>query len=321
MVAAQGMYHGGGGNVWFLTVTPPGDRQHCRRHSKCFGDGWDCSVCPCTPEGGVDLAEFNATFTDRLNRVITAIRRGEASPRLPAKRVRRGSGYQWVKIRQRVPVAYMRAVEVQDGKRRSDGLGRMGLHGHIPLYRTDGKALQLRERTLRELVMRHGFGHRVTLQRVSFRPGEDGEDFVRVAGYVAKYVAKAADCRDAVPWRLPDGSRSLRASYRSWSASRSWGASMGDVRCQLKAAAEGRAAAQPSEARRAAVAPLVVFSGSYAAIDSQSAESPELIPLLGLFALSPEPEPPPKWKKGGPGPFDLPLFDYPRDVFGAELAF
>jgi hypothetical protein len=70
-----------------LTLTAPSDRgRHCQVHRKCDATGTTCEVCPCTPEGGVDLADWNASLTRRTNRLLSAIKRGEASPKVRGQR-------------------------------------------------------------------------------------------------------------------------------------------------------------------------------------------------------------------------------------------
>jgi hypothetical protein len=222
-VVRQGLEQIGDGMGLFLTVTAPGDRVH----------GWDHFgvPCRCTPEGGVDLAEFNASFTVRLNRVIEAIKRGEVSARTRPRLVQRGAGKVLERLRQPVPVEYFSCREVQDGSRRRDGDGRHALHAHLVMFRSDGKPLQLNKKLLRDLLIEHGFGHAMKLDRIGgSQHGPKARSLERVARYVAKYVSKAVDCRDRVPWKDAGGVRRQRGGYRAWSASRGWGQTMAGVR-------------------------------------------------------------------------------------------
>ena len=54
------------GLVGMLTLTAPGDRAHRLP---------DRSWCPCTPRGGVDLADWNASHSKRWNHLRTLLRR------------------------------------------------------------------------------------------------------------------------------------------------------------------------------------------------------------------------------------------------------
>jgi hypothetical protein len=138
----------------------------------------------------------------------------------------------------------MKAAEVQR---------RGALHFHA-LIRSDtdsvwGGPLVIDRAWLRRLAVRHGFGHEVDVQSVEPRHW----------GYVAKYASKAAGDRLDVPWRgerWVGGHRfadsvdrvsgevsrvrvgtterrrvpSYRPTYRTWTASRDFGDSMGYIR-------------------------------------------------------------------------------------------
>ena len=258
-----------------LTITAPGDGIHCRRHRRCSAEGPTCVTCECTPLGGVDIGESNRTWTARRNRVLEGIRRGEASPKIRGRRAT-------------VPVAYFDGREVQDGKRRVGGRGRMALHSHVALVRTDGKPLQLDHRMLRELLIRHGFGHSFKCDPLN--PSH--------SHYVSKYVSKSADVRADVPFgrsmarsvpcgrckgsdgrcvdcdgtgRREVGGTPLRATYRAWTASRNWASSMAQVREEYRK--RWLAQADPAAAPEA-TPPLDLFGGSYA-LSQDSAKSDE----------------------------------------------
>lgn len=108
-------------------------------------------------------------------------------------------------------VQYIRGCEVQDGKRRRDKQGRLGLHDHA-ILRT---RYALDERTIRRLAMQAGYGHSVDLDDIAV--GSKRE---------AGYVSKSADQRWDVPWRTDvvnietgEITRALvKARYRMWSA-------------------------------------------------------------------------------------------------------
>jgi hypothetical protein len=174
-----------------LTLTAPGRKAHTLPNGQ---------PCPCTPPGGVDLAEWNASHSRRWNHLRTALRR--LYPDLQ----------------------FMRGVEVQ---------GRGALHDHAIVYSPSGP---LHLPTVRRLAMRAGFGHSVDLAPCV--PGSR-----KAAYYVSKYVTKACDSRDLVPWAadvvdlatgdLPRGQ--VAGRYRTWSCSREWGQSMAEVRAAAAA--------------------------------------------------------------------------------------
>lgn len=193
------------GELALLTLTSPGDVAHCKRRG-C--DGVKCAHerCLCTPEGGCDLGLWNPSASKRWNHLLVLIER-EYGGR----------------------PAYFRGVEVQDGKRCDDSRsGRGALHFHV-IVRSD---FAMSERTLRRLAIRAGFGHSLTYDVLD--PASK-----LAAHYVSKYVAKAADERQDVPWtsllvdpltleeRLVDDER---PTYRTWSMSRSFGRTLGQLR-------------------------------------------------------------------------------------------
>jgi hypothetical protein len=205
-----------------LTVTAPSEKDsHCQVHRKCDASGPTCEVCACSPEGGVDLADWNACLTRSMNRLLSAIRRGEASPRVGGRR-------------RPVSLEYFQAREVQR---------RGALHVHVVLVPVANKPVQLNRKMLKQLAISHGFGHEVDLQRVgtSKHGGSTARSPGRVAGYLSKYVTKAADLRGDVAWPCqPYGRR--QAAFRTWTRSQGWGVTMRDVREAARAAA--REAAQ-----------------------------------------------------------------------------
>jgi len=196
-----------------LTVTAPGRRQHRRN---------DGSWCRCTPKGGVNLAEWNASAGANFNHFMTYLRRLVGD------------------------VQYARAAEVQE---------RGALHFHV-LVRlpagTDVRALWAPgdpDCPLRLLAIRWGFGHEIDLQAVDCSSS-------RAANYCAKYVSKSASDRDSLPWLdVRTGEVTTGCSrYRVWTASRRWGLTMAAIRAaqaawwQADSAGGGREGAQRPEA-------------------------------------------------------------------------
>lgn len=199
-----------GGWYYFLTFTAPSELgQHCKR-AGCDGQGCAHEKCLCTEVGGINLAEWNPTATKCFNHFMTLLTR------------RYGSR-----------PAYFRATEVQDGKRRADGVGRGALHFHVILR----SAHKLATPTVRQLAIEAGFGHEIKLDPL--QPGSQ-----KAASYVAKYVTKSADQRELVPWQRlepvawdEDSGEVLEVAmvpaaptFRTWSQSRSWGTSMKAIR-------------------------------------------------------------------------------------------
>jgi hypothetical protein len=231
-VAGEGMWRRDG-FFSLLTLTAPGDRLHCLK-AGCDGSAGalpatiyeDLSAvqrligpaspppapraacshekCPCTAEGGVNLAEWNPSASKRWNHLLTLIER--AYGQRPK---------------------YFRAVEVQDGKRREDGLGRGGLHLHVLVW----MPYKISVKTVRQLAMAAGFGHSVDLQALA--PGSKA-----AARYVAKYVSKSCDAREEVPWEVEVvdwetyevTTEQRPATFRTWSQSKDWGTSMAAIR-------------------------------------------------------------------------------------------
>jgi hypothetical protein len=145
------------------------------------------------------------------------------------------------------------------------------------MVRTDGKPLQLDKRELRKLLIRHGFGHELTLKPM---PASGGGPH-----YVSKYVSKSADERESVPWGRDEAGRQRRATYRAWSSSRSWPSSMKDVKAEMRA----KWAALGDPTAPALPAPLDVFSACYASVEGPESFEGEFGPLESLFDGSPAP--------------------------------
>lgn len=209
----------------FVTVTAPGAAAHYHA---------DGRRCRCTPEGGVDLATWNASASTRFNRFLQ-----ELSRKMGADIITFGLDGKRRRVR---GLTYFKAAEVQR---------RGALHFHIMIKRLDGAPGRLSRSLLRRVAVAHGFGHSVDVQRLE--PGH--------AQYVAKYVAKASNERADVPWAGKSYEKPVNphhkvvrhlgevvdsrtgeivgpatvalvttATYRTWSKARSWGRSMREVR-------------------------------------------------------------------------------------------
>jgi hypothetical protein len=122
-------------------------------------------------------------------------------------------------LRRLVPeLQYLRAVETQK---------RGALHLHCIVW----SPVPLDKAHLRRLAIRYGFGHELDL--ASIEPGSR-----KHAYYVAKYVTKACDSRDSVPWHadvVDKQSGEIRRAlvpgrYRTWSASQGWGLTMRQIK-------------------------------------------------------------------------------------------
>lgn len=179
------------GYLYLLTLTAQGDRQHTYAGGRL--------TCRCTPAGGVDLGEWNASHSRRWNHFRTRMK----------------AEYEGLQ--------FFRGVEVQK---------RGALHDHALVW----SPVPLDARWLREVAMDAGFGHALDLA-----PCEPGSK--RAAYYVSKYVTKATDSRESVPWAADYVDREtgevFRADgpgrYRTWSMSREWGTTMAVVRARAAA--------------------------------------------------------------------------------------
>lgn len=173
------------GTVFFLTLTAPGDTPHKLRGV------W----CPCTDEGGTDLATWNGECATRWNHFITDVRRsvGECE--------------------------YFAAKEVQE---------RGALHVHSLLRFTT--PCRVRKSKLRALAIRHGFGHVLDLQELAPESAEFTAGYL--SKYVTKsatererapFVHRQTGEVGPGRWRTWTGSRawgatmaSVRAAQRAW---------------------------------------------------------------------------------------------------------
>ncbi len=184
------------GFLYLLTVTAPGERAHRLPGGQ---------LCPCTPPGGVDLAEWNASHSGRWNHLRTNLRRDHEG------------------------LQFMRGVEVQT---------RGALHDHAMIWSPTPLDLV----AVRRRAMAAGFGHSVDLAPCA--PGSR-----KAAYYVSKYVTKATDARERVPWAADvvdyatgEVTRErVPGRYRTWSCSKGWGLRMTDVRATARAYAMKKA--------------------------------------------------------------------------------
>jgi hypothetical protein len=123
----------------------------------------------------------------------------------------------------------MRGVEVQ---------GRGALHDHAMVW----SPTPLKLPAVRARAIAAGFGHSVDLAPCV--PGSR-----KAAYYVSKYVTKATDSRESVPWAadvvdVTTGEvtrKSVPGRYRTWSMSRDWGIRMADVVAEARAYAQSMA--------------------------------------------------------------------------------
>lgn len=178
MYRRQGFYY-------FLTLTAPGNE----RHRKGRSGKW----CMCTPEGGVDPADWNPTMGACWNRFLTAAR-----------------------DHYRVRPAYFSANETQK---------RGALHRHPLLW----SPRKLSKPVLRQLAIAAGFGHEIELIEVA--PGS-GAAARYVSKYVTKSSTERPDVPWRRPMVADDGTAyvQVEATYRTWSSSRSWGSTLKQLR-------------------------------------------------------------------------------------------
>lgn len=184
-----------------LTFTPPGVEVQCRKHVRCTGGREDDCEVYATITTQNEVAEWNGELSVRQNRLVTAIRRGEASPKV------RG---------QLVPIEdldYFCARERGDKRYRE--YGQALIHGHMVLRRSSGAPMLLSERKMQKLLVEHGFGRKFTLKSIT---GDGAANYLTksLAKYVSKGVAERfqVECvRDGVivPWR-----------GRLWTSSQAW---------------------------------------------------------------------------------------------------
>jgi hypothetical protein len=127
-------------------------------------------------------------------------------------------------------------VEVQDGKRRADGIGRGALHQHFILV-TD-KSVDVE--WLHGQALLAGFGCVMDID-----PVERGRTS---PGYLCKYVSKGCASTNEIPWvAVDDDGVTLKddpykPTYRTYSQSANWRCTMAEVIDVARAAANRHAA-------------------------------------------------------------------------------
>lgn len=194
-----------GGHLYLLTLTSPGDQLHYLPNG---------APCPCTPDGGVDLSEWNPSAAGRWNHLRTV-------------------------IRQEVPeFEFLRVPELQQ---------RGALHYHIIVW----SPVPLDRVSLRRKAIRCGFGHELDLAPIE--PGSRKHAYY-VGKYVTKTIDGRTkqlhgESMPNMPWKV-DGLHSA-PTFRSWSSSRRWGLTMAECRAALRAAALANVARQAELRARA----------------------------------------------------------------------
>lgn len=193
---------------WFLTLTAPGEDVHYLPNGE---------RCPCTPPGGVDLAEWNATLGRRWNDFCTYVRR----------------------LLDDQALQFFKGTEVQQ---------RGALHIHA-LIRPSRPVKAPTMKKLRAMAIHLGFGHAVDLQPVARE-----KHAWYVAKYVSKACddrahvpwARHGQVLDEETGELVAQLVRCDATYRPWSSSRHWGVTMRQVKAEQQrwvrerlAAAEG----------------------------------------------------------------------------------
>lgn len=241
-----------------LTWTAPGSKRMCGAtgHRGCDGTGEMCA-----PYDFVDsdeaLAGWHSSLTERRNRFLTALRRGEACKKVGGRR-------------QLIPdLEYFEGREVQDGSRRPDHAGRGALHGHMLLRRSSGAPFVVSERLLGRLLVRHGFG-----RKFSLKPYQGRQAASYITKRCARYVSKSVDSRGHVLVLNVDGSLSPWRG-RLWVTSKGWSSG---------GAAAGPGVPGAAGAPGSAVAdPLVSFTATPMQTLSTASHSPPISLLLAAF--------------------------------------
>jgi hypothetical protein len=208
----------GAGFTYFLTLTAPGENEH-RQWVQVGGAGVkrlpnNRPICGCEAVWSRKMrGDWNREESSCWNRL-----------RLALSRLVGGS------------LTYIGSVEVQDGSRRSDGLGRGMLHRHVVL--NVDRPLTAAE--VGALALAAGYGCIHDLQPV--------RSAKKAAWYISKYVMKSAGDRGDVPWRAEvvdtetGEIRTLETvpTFRTWSAARSWGYTLRGLRDIARAQAAAR---------------------------------------------------------------------------------
>lgn len=201
---------GQAGHWYMATFAPPGDPIHTRFIP---GKRGNHGACQCG-QHGLTKGEWNAQESKCWNRL-----------RLSLSREARGG------------LQYVSSVEVQDGKRRRDGQGRMMLHRHALIW----SSVPIPMERVQALALAAGYGCSLQWQRPY--------SGVTAANYVAKYITKSAGHRGDVPWEVLEVDQETgeiesvgkRATYRTWTRSQKWGVSVQELREHMAVQARARA--------------------------------------------------------------------------------
>ncbi|MGH7485563.1 MAG: rolling circle replication-associated protein [bacterium] len=136
-------------------------------------------------------------------------------------------------------VEFIRGVEVQ---------GRGALHDHVIVDSPVPLPLKRWLPEMRRRAIMAGYGHSIDVAPITSPK--------QVAYYISKYITKACDVRESVPWwgqqinyqtgELTEGLTD--ASYRTWSSSRKWGFTMSDAKAASAAFAQRKLAQIQEEA-------------------------------------------------------------------------
>jgi hypothetical protein len=144
---------------------------------------------------------------------------------------KRWNGLRGALVRLYPGMEFFRAVEPQE---------RGALHLHVIVW----TPMPLVLNDVQALALAAGFGC-----VIHYREAPAGD--TGAAHYVSKYVTKATDQRQDVPWDVLDQETGevvavKDARYRTWSSSRGWGMSMRIVEAGIRDAARARAAVRES---------------------------------------------------------------------------
>lgn len=201
-----------GSSLWlyFLTLTAPGESDHRRWYQgKRPKHRPECS-CHHTWDG-VSRGEWNAAESANWNRLRTAVTRGG-------------------------DVQFIGSVEVQDGKRRTDGQARGLLHRHVVV----ASDRPLTHAEVQAQALAAGYGCVLDLE-----PLQSPE---KAARYIAKYVTKSAGQRQEVAWERHLVSTTTgevitktAPTFRTWSSSQRWGFTIKGLRDIARQQARARA--------------------------------------------------------------------------------
>jgi len=177
-------------------------------------------VCACTPEGGINLGEWNGTLSKRWNKFKTYLQRyynsyiKQLNKEIRAANKKYGTQQPTLAL---VKLQFFRAVEIQK---------RGALHEHV-IFRVPASDFVINSRMIeeiREIAVECGYGHSIKL--ISLDP-QDEQAKQNSARYLAKYVSKTAGQRKTLPY-VPEEGKTSR--YRIWTASSKWGATMKSIK-------------------------------------------------------------------------------------------